>query len=347
MNFTQYLIEANRAVADQYTQFNQDYKAALGQTPPSAQKLVGMLNRRSHTPGQNPELDFVTDWFTKHGFLTRKGKMVVPTPKGSQLRQSLPQVNQGSSDLSKAAGNHKKLRRYFMNVTDEVTKEWLSTLDDNTLDMIAKGRELEEEDIAILNGIRDRAEKHQERTSYITAMLDKNPERINRLASLGFLHEKGLVFVKEAWDNFVKTISSLDPARVKTVIPNFFKWATHHSGNVAKNVNRILFAIHPESRNQTETGRAVWRMIKNLPDDTIATIQRGKKPAQGELSDSAYNLLTSVVASVIRTFPNAKTADELIKTLDDAFESRVDFKSLDRSAEKVGDRRSAARDLFN
>ena len=54
------------------------------------------------------------------------------------------------------------------------------------------------------------------------------------------------------------------------------------------------------------------------------TIQSGKKP-RGEMSDGAYNLLTTVVASVIRTFPNAKSSEELIKFLDDAFESRVGF----------------------
>lgn len=344
MRFTEYLIEA---VNDPYAQFSQDFQNVMGENPPSRQKLVGLMNRRAHSPGRDEVLDFVTDWFVRHGYLTQKGKMVVPTPKGSQLRQSLSTPIHRQSDISKVAGDYKKLRRYFMDVTDEVTKEWLAGLDENTLDMIGKGRELEQEDIAILNGIRERAEKHRERQSYISSMMDKNPDRLNRLLKLGFITEKTYNFNKPAWDNFIKTISSLDPAQVRTVIPNFFQWATHASGNVAKNVNRILFAIHPNSRNRTETGRSVWDMIKNLPDDTINLIQAGKKPRQGNLSDKSYKLLTSVVASVIRTFPNVKNSDDLIKLLDDAFKSRVDFKSLDRSGEKVAGRRDAFRDMLN
>lgn len=337
MRFSEYLIEAT---FDPYQQFSQEYQNVLGKEPPSKQKLLGLMNRRTYSPGSDEEMDFITDWFIRRGYLTQKGKMVVPTAKGSQLRQTLSTKTHTIPSVMQA-DNYKRLRKYFMDITNEITKEWLMTLDDKTLEMIAKGRELEQEDIAILNGIRERAEKHRERQSYIFSMMEKSPDRLNRLIELGFITSKTYNFNKGAWDDFVNTISSLDPARVRTVIPNFFQWATHASGNVAKNVNRILFAIHPDSRNRTETGRLVWDMIKNLPDDIVASIQAGKKPRQGKLSDKSYNLLTSIVASVIRTFPNAKNSDDLIKLLNDAFESRVDFKSLDRSSEKVTGRRDA------
>lgn len=343
MRFTEYLIEATQ---DPYAQFSQEYESVIGEKAPTRQRLVGLLNRRSYSPGGDESTDFITDWFMKRGYLTQKGRMVVPTPKGSQLRQVLSSGTHQNSDLTKAAGNFKKLRRYFMDITDQTVRDWLETLDEQTLEMIAKGRELEEEDVAILKGIEARAKNHRERSSYITSMFEKNPDRLDRLSSLGFLDAKNYTFNRSAWQTFINTISSLDPARVRTVIPRFFQWATHAAGNTAKNVNRILFAIHPDSRNQTSTGKAVWRMLENLPDDVISTIQSGKKPQRGEMSDGAYNLLTTVVASVIRTFPNAKTSEELIKLLDDAFESRVDFKSLDRSGEKVAGRRGTFRDMF-
>lgn len=348
MRFTQYLIEASSKTADLYKQFNQDFRNALGIDPPSATQLTGWLNRRQHKAGQSEALDFATDWFLKKGFLQQKGSMVVPTPRGSELRQSLVADRRGTGDsqLGKAAGSgHKALRRFFMDVTDEATKEFLSTLDEETATAIGQARELEQEDIAILNGIRERAENHRERASFIEAMRAKNPERLNRLQTLGFIDDKGN-FNKGAWDKMVAAINQLDPARIKTLIPQFFEWSTHSSGNVARNVNRILFAIHPQSRNRTEKGRYVWDMVKNLDDTTFTQLQNGKKPRQGELSDEAYQLLTSIVASVVRSFPNTKSADELIQQLDDAFASRVDFKSLDRSADKTASRRQGVRDTL-
>ena len=104
--------------------------------------------------------------------------MVVPTPRGSELRQSLVADRRGTGDsqLGKAAGSgYKALRRFFMDVTDEATKEFLSTLDEGTATAIGQARELEQEDIAILNGIRERA-------SFIEAMRAKNPDRQNRLS---------------------------------------------------------------------------------------------------------------------------------------------------------------------
>ncbi len=62
--------------------------------------------------------------------------------------------------------------------------------------------------------------------------------------------------------------------------------------------------------------------------------------------DSAYNLLTTVVASVVRTFPNVKTSEELMKVLDDEFNSRVDFKSIDRSGDKTAARRQGVNRTF-
>lgn len=349
MRFTQYLIEASRQTADTYQQFVQDFKHDVGDEFPTPQKLVGMLNRRSYKPGQDPVLDYVTDWFTKRGFLQQKGSMVVPTPRGSELRQSLaaPARNTNDSQLTKAAGQgYKALRRYFMDVTDEATREYLETLDEDTLKAVAQARELDQEDIAILNGIRDRAENHRERAFYVQAMKEKNPDRLARLESLGFIDPRTGGFNKGAWDSFVGKINALDPARIKTLVPGFYQWATHSAGNVARNINRILFAIHPSSRNRTEKGRQVWDMLKNLPEDTYKLLKNGKKPRQGELSDDSYQLLTTVVPSVIRSFPNANNADELMQQLDDAFDSRVDFKSLDRSSDKTSARRQGVRDTL-
>ncbi len=348
MRLTQYLIEASQKTGELYKQFNQDFRNALGIDPPTATQLTGWLNRRTHKAGQNEALDFATDWFLKRGFLQQKGSMVVPTPRGSELRQSLVADRRGTGDdqLAAASGKgHKALRRFFMDVTDAATKEFLSTLDEVTLEQIGKARELEQDDIAILNGIRERAENHRERASFVEAMRAKNPQRLDRLQALGFIDEKGN-FNKGQWDTMVQTVNSLDPARIKTLIPQFFEWSTHSSGNVARNVNRILFAIHPDSRNRSEKGRYVWDMIKNLDDNTFTMLQNGKKPRQGELSEEAYNLLTTVVASVVRSFPNTKSADELIQQLDDAFSSRVDFKSLDRSADKTASRRQGVKDTL-
>lgn len=348
MRFVQYLIEASNN-ANVYNQFAQDFQRDTGQEAPSAQKLVGLLNRRTVKPGQDEISDYITNWFTKKGFLQQKGSMVVPTARGSELRQSLaaPSRSIGDSNLSKAAGQgYKALRRYFMDVTDEATKEYLSTLDEDTLKAVGQARELEQEDIAILNGIRDRAENHRERASYVQAMKEKNPERLARLESLGFIDPRTGGFNKGAWDSFVGKINALDPARVKTLVPGFYQWATHSAGNVARNINRILFAIHPSSRNRTEKGRQVWDMLKNLPEKTYTMLKNGKKPRQGDLSDDAYQLLTTIVPSVIRSFPDSNNADELMQQIDDAFDSRVDFKSLDRSSDKTAARRQGVRDTL-
>lgn len=346
MRFVQYLIEAQ---SNPYTKFTQDYSNDIGNDYPSPQKLVGLLNRRSFKYGSDTKLDYITNWFLKNGFLQQKGGMVVPTARGSELRQSLSAQSRGTGDsnLTKAAGQgYKALRRYFMDVTDEATREYLETLDEDTLKAVAQARELEQEDIAILNGIRDRAENHRERQSYILSMSEKNPERLNRLENLGFINEKTGAFNKGVWDAFVGKINALDPARVKILIPGFYQWATHSAGNVARNINRILFAIHPSSRNRTEKGRHVWDIIKNLPEDIYTKLKNGKKPQQGDLSDDAYQLLTTVVPSVIRSFPDANNADELMQQIDDSFDSRVDFKSLDRSADKTASRRQGVRDTL-
>lgn len=348
MRFVQYLIEASNNT-NVYNQFAQDFQRDTGQEAPSAQKLVGLLNRRTVKPGQDEIADYITNWFTKKGFLQQKGSMVVPTARGSELRQSLaaPSRGTGESNLTKAAGQgYKALRRFFMDVTDEATREYLETLDEDTLKAVAQARELEQEDIAILNGIRDRAENHRERASYVQAMKEKNPDRLARLESLGFIDPRTGGFNKGAWDSFVGKINALDPARIKTLVPGFYQWATHSAGNVARNINRILFAIHPSSRNRTEKGRQVWDMLKNLPEDTYTMLKNGKKPRQGDLSDDAYQLLTTVVPSVIRSFPDSNNADELMQQIDDAFDSRVDFKSLDRSSDKTAARRQGVRDTL-
>lgn len=348
MRFVQYLIEASNN-ANVYNQFAQDFQHAIGQEAPSAQKLVGLLNRRTVKPGQDEIADYITNWFTKKGFLQQKGSMVIPTASGSELRQTLasPSRSTGHSNLSKAAGQgYKALRRYFMDVTDEATKEYLSTLDEDTLKAVGQARELEQEDIAILNGIRDRAENHRERASYVQAMKENNPDRLARLESLGFIDPRTGGFNKGYWDSFVSKINALDPARVKTLVPGFYQWATHSAGNSARNINRILFAIHPSSRNRTEKGRYVWDILKNLDQETFTKLKNGKKPQQGALSDDAYQLLTSIVPSVIRSFPEANDADELLKQIDDSFDSRVNFKSLDRSSDKTAARRQGVRDTL-
>ena len=349
MRLIQYLIESegNRYSQD-WNQFVSDFRRDNpGERTPTTNEVLGQMNRRSHKPGQDVTLDYVTDWFTQKGYLQRKGSMVVPTERGSKFRQVVAaKPGNGSSDLSRASNNFKDLRKYFMGVTDEVTREYLETLDEPTLKALATARELEQEDIAILNGIRDKAENHRERSQYVMAMRDKNPERLDRLIELGFIDSKTGAFNKSRWDAFVSTISALDPARIKTLVPKFYEWSTHSSGNVAKNINRILFAIHPQSRNRTPKGEMVWRQLKNLPPDYISALQAGKKPKQGELSDEAYNLLTTVVASVVRTFPEVKTSEELLKALDDAFDSRVDFKSLDRSGDKTASRRQGVEQTF-
>src|SRR5690606_25896048 len=148
------------------------------------------------------------------------------------------------------------------------------------------------------------------------------------------------------WDAFVAKINALDPARIKTLIPSFYQWATHSAGNVARNINKVLFAIHPDSRNRTEKGRLVWEIVKNLPEDVFNLLKNGKKPRQNDLSEESYQLLTTVVPAIIRSFPEANNAEELVQQIDDAFASRVDFKSLDRSADKTSARRQGVRNTL-
>jgi hypothetical protein len=349
MNFIKFLIEADQRMANEYSQFFQDYKNAVDSNVPSAQKLLGLLNRRLYTPGQSTSMDFITKWFMDRGYLTQKGNMVIPTKKGSELRQSLAHNKDITSDnsLKKAVnGGYKDLRRFFIGITDEATREFLSTLNKPTLDAIALGRELDQEDIAILNGIRERAENHKERSFYVNSMKEKNPDRLDKLESLGLIDKSTGSFNKKVWDNFVNEINSLDPARVRTLIPSFFQWSIHKSGNTARNINKILFAIHPSSRNRATVGSLVWNIINNLDQNTFDLLKNGKKPKQNNLNDESYKLLTTVVPLVINAFPNATSSETLINQINDAFDSRVDFKSLNRSSEKVNDRRNAAQSIL-
>lgn len=348
MRFVQYLLEATRNDAEAYNEYVQAFKSAMqGEAVPSAKQLLGMLNRRTYKAGTNPVLDFTTDFFLKRGYLRQQGSMVVPTESGSRLRGSISAPVHGGQTLSQASGQgYKALRRYFNDVTDAVTKDYLASLDEPTLKAIATARELDQEDVSILNGIRDKAENHRERSQYVQAMREKNPDRLDRLIELGFIDAKTGAFNKSRWDSFVATINELDPARIKTLVPQFYEWSTHKSGNIAKNINRILFAIHPSSRNQTEVGRHVWQIVKNLDNDTFNLLKNGKKPKQGELSDESYKLLTTIVPLVVKSFPEAQTPEGLKDAIDDAFESRVDFKSLDRSGEKTASRRNSVADTF-
>lgn len=348
--FTQFLIEATSFdPAKVLNQFRADFVRDNPEAEaPSPAKLIGMLNRQAYRQGSNPVQDYVVQWFGKKGFLDQRGNIIAPTQKGSQFRGSIAATARNQrSDIGSAVDNgYKELRRYFMDVTDAATKEFLQSADKETLEAIAKARELNQDDIAILNGIRERAANHRERGSFVAAMQEKNPDRLNRLVQLGFLDDKSYNFNKGAWDNFVNTIKALDPARIKTLVPDFYKWSTHSAGNTARNINSVLFAIHPSSRNRTEKGRMVWDMLKNLDTNTFSLLKNGKKPRQGELSEEAYNLLTTAVASIVRSFPNAQDADQLMNELDSAFNSRVDFKSLDRSGDKTRARRQGVSDLL-
>lgn len=349
MRLIQFLTEASRSSADVYQKFSQDFSTEFNEAPPSSTQLMGMLNRRTYKSGADPKTDFITNWFVKRGFLQAKGSMIVPTPRGSELRQSLSAPSRSTDDrnLTKAVNTgHKALRRYFMDVTDAATREYLETLDEPTAQAIGIARELTQEDIAIMNGLRERAANHRDRATFIDTIRQKNGERFDRLVSLGFIDAKGS-FNKVVWDRFIETINKLDPARIKTLIPQFYEWATHTSGNNARNINRILFAIHPSSRNRTEKGRLVWDIIHNLDQNTFTLLQNGKKPKQGELNDESYELLTTVVASVVRAFPNVKSVEDFDHQLDGAFNSRVDFKSLDRSGDKVASRRQGVKDTFS
>ncbi|QDJ96471.1 hypothetical protein Xoosp13_285 [Xanthomonas phage Xoo-sp13] len=348
MRLLQFLSEAFD-VGSVYNAFGQAFRDQFNESPPSAAKLTGLLNRRVYKAGQDAQLDFVTNWFLKKGLLQQKGSMVVPTPRGSELRQSLAAPSRDISDknLTKAAGQgYKALRRYFMDVTDVATREFLESLDENTVKAIGIARELTQEDIAIITGLRTLAANHRDRSTFIDTIRQKNSERFDRLVSLGFIDPKG-TFNKSVWDKFIETINKLDPARIKTLIPQFYEWATHTSGNTARNINRILFAIHPKSRNRTEKGRLAWEIVKNLDQNTFTLLQNGKKPRQGDLNDESYELLTTVVASVVRSFPNVKSVEDFEHQVDAAFDSRVDFKSLDRSSDKVASRRQGVRNTFN
>lgn len=344
MRLIQFLIEN----ASAYSRFAQDYRSAFGEEGlPSENKLLGLMNRRAHKAGRDQTVDFATEWLVKNGFMKAVGGMVAPTPKGSSLRQSLSAPAKGISDIKKAAdGGHKDLRRYFQNVTDEATRDALSKMDEDTLKALDMAKDITQEDIAILNGLRDRAQNHKERQSLVNAMMDKNPERLERLIQLGFINQKDYTYNKSNWDAFVSKISALDPALIKALVPKFYEWSTHSSGNTARNINKILFAIHPESRNRTVKGEMVWDIIDSLDDNTVALIQSGKKPKQTGYSDEEYGLLTSAVASIIRMYPEIKTSEELVDQLNSDFESRVDFKSLDRSIDKTATRRKGVQGMF-
>lgn len=343
MSFVQFLIEN----ASAYDRFAKDYQEATGEQAPSPNKFLSLMNRRAYRPGQDASLDFATKWLVDKGFLAQKGAMVAPTPKGSTLRQSLSAPAKGPSSLKNAVdGGHKDLRRYFQNVTDEATRDALAKLDEDTLKALDAAKDITQEDIAILNGIRQRAQNHRERQSLINAMMDKNPERLERLIQLGFIDKDSYAFNKSNWDSFVGKINALDPALIKALVPKFYEWSTHSAGNTARNINSVLFAIHPESRNRSAKGEQVWDMISDLDDGTIQLIQNGKKPRQGAMPEEEYNLLTGAVASIIRSFPDVKTADDLVNRLNKEFSSRQDFKSLDRSADKTSARRQGVRDTL-
>lgn len=343
MSFLKYLTENSGA----YEKFAKDYQEATGEQAPSPNKFMSLMNRRAYREGQDQGFDFATKWLLSKGFMQQKGGLVAPTPKGSSLRQSLSAPANGSSSLKKAAdGGYKDLRRYFQNVTDEATRDALSKLDEDTLKALDSAKDIDQEDIAILNGIRQRAQNHRERQSLINSMMDKNPERLERLIKLGFIDDKTYAFNKSNWDSFVGKINALDPALIKAVVPKFYEWSTHSSGNTARNINSVLFAIHPQSRNRTAKGEAVWDMLSNLDDATIAQFQNGRKPRQGDMPEEQYNLLTGPVAAIVRSFPEVKTSQDLMDRIEKEFNSRVDFKSLDRSADKTSSRRQGVRDTL-
>lgn len=342
MSFVKFLVENSNA----YDRFAKDYQEATGEQAPSPNKFLSLMNRRAYREGQDKGIDFATKWLVDKGFLQQKGGSVAPTAKGSTLRQSLSAPAKGSSLKQAADGGHKDLRKYFQNVTDEATRDALSKLDEDTIKALDVAKDINQEDIAILNGIRERAQNHRERQSLINSMMDKNPERLERLINLGFIDSKSYSFNKSNWDSFVSKINALDPALIKATVPKFYEWSTHSSGNTARNINSVLFAIHPDSRNRSAKGELVWDMISDLDDDTITLIQNGKKPRQGSFSDDEYNLLTGAVASIIRSFPDVSSSEQLVDRLNKEFGSRVDFKSLDRSADKTSSRRQGVRDTL-
>jgi hypothetical protein len=330
-----------------YNRFAEDFKNQLNTNPPSAQKLMGMMNRKALGGNITPEDKFTYDWLVSKGFMARKGSMVIPTDKGSNLRQSLSKGG-APSDIKKAAdGGFKDLRRYFQNVTDEATLQWLGKQDESTLQAIKDAREFTQEDIAIINGLRKRVQNHKERLSFVTTIKDKNPDRLDKLISMGLIDPKTYSLNTDTWDKFTGKINAMDPAMIKALIPQYYQWATHETGNVARNVNSIILAIHPESRTRSKTGEVVYDMLTNLDDNTFQILRRGKKPSQGDMDAKTYELLTKPVAAIIRSFPDAQSKDDLMKRIDDEFNSRVDFKSLDRTGDKTTARRKSVRDIFN
>ena len=345
MSFIQFLTE-NASV---YSKFVQDYTSQFGDEElPSQNKFIGLMNRRGYKSGQDKSIDFTTNWLLKNGFMKQVGGMVAPTPKGSSLRQSLSIKTDGPSDLKTAAdGGYKDLRRYFQNVSDEAVKPLLAKLDDGQRSALEIAQGITQEDIAILNGLSSRVDAHKERQSLVNSMMDKNPERLERLIGFGFINQKDYTFNKQKWSEFTNKIESIDPALVQALIPKFAEWARHLSGNTAKTENSILFKIHPESRNRSVKGEQVWDLLTHLDNNSLKLLQAGKKPKQGELSDKQYELLLTAVAAVVRMYPEVDSSEELITQLDNAFKSRVDFKSIDRSIEKVRGRRSQMQGMFS
>lgn len=338
MRLIEFLIqEASGDSSRIVSQFRSDFERDNpGETPPTSGQILGGLNRRKYTD------DYITNWFMNKGYVRRIGTIVAPTPKGSSFRQMLSREGEPSDISTAQSKGYKAMRRFGLNVMNDIVKDYLDTVDDKTLANISMARELEQEDVAILNGIRDRVEKHRERASFIDAMVERNPDRLGRLVQLGLLNDRNYTFNKGRWDDMVQTINSIDPALIKVLVPKFFQWSTHAKGNEARRVNSIMFDIHPESRNRTPQGTQVWNLLSKLPDDVYAQLKSGRKIKSGSLNDETYKLLSDVMKS----FPEADTVDELMANIDAAFKDRVDYKSLSRSNDKVVSRRQGVGNLL-
>lgn len=334
-----------------YSQFTQDYENTFNENPPSVKKVLGMMNRKALGSNIDPKDEFIYSWMTKKGLMRKQGNVIAPTPSGSSFRQTLATSGDsrgGKSDLRKAYdGGFKDIRRYFQDVTDESTLKFLQTQDDATLEAIKQAREFDQEDIAIIKGIRERVQNHKERFSFIQAMQDKNPERLDKLITMGLIDPKTYALNTQVWDDFTGKINKLDPAMIKALIPKYYEWATHSTGNTARNVNQFVLAIHPESRSQTTTGRSVWELLSNMDEGVYQSLKRGKKPQQGDYTPAQYDLLIKAVAAIVRAFPDANSKEDLMSRIDQEFKSRVDFKSLDRSADKTHARRDAVKKSFD
>lgn len=340
MKFTQFLIEATN-LDNAYTSFHKAYSEHMGDNVPSPSQLLGLMNRRTHKDGSDTSLDFTTNWLLNKGFLQRKGSVVTPTQKGSQLRQILSKPHRDVSDERFVNvlryGNWKDKRRFNLDMMDTQTREWAEKQSDETLEAVAIANELDKGDLAYLIGIRDKVENHKERQHHIQS----NPDRLDKMIELGFINPKTLAFNKQKYDMIADEINAIDPGIVRYVVPQFSAWARKSIGDKERNVNSILFAIHPNSRTNTEEGRQIYRILKNVPDNVYTMLKNNKKPPQGELSNSAYNILIDPVRKLIQTYKHANNAEELVQALDDDFISRINHKGHDRDKRKVRDRRDA------